>query len=398
MSQPPNNPLAKSLVSLIKVEPHPSDPLIFLSGADSSVPPGKRGAYGGLLLCQALRSASYSIPPPLGLHSAHCYFLHPGRIDHQIEYHVENLSDGKSFANRLVKVKQDGKVICVVTASWTRPPVPLPEGVFAKDEGDAADQGGAVKESNSLTMMVQAWEDNKEKSRQEVGKDGSRAPPVEAFEVPFPKYLLPWDQTPIDRQTLQQLLDEKKGQELGWKEQYWKALVLYGDDAAFTTAAARRQPGAPYDPNYSHNGRPTTRMTWFGPRTSPDDEFDEETLKLMVAFTSDFHLGGTSSRSTGLNSNSTPTIAMLASLDHAIHFYPFPKDIDPHKPFLHVMEAQVANTAANRGMSRGRIYSTDGHLLAVTGQEALYRAQRPGAAPKGVAEAGLDAEDLGARL
>lgn len=115
----------------------------------------------------------------------------------------------------------------------------------------------------------------------------------------------------------------------------------------------------------------------------------------MIAYMSDFQFIGTTARSIGLNQNSNPRLGMLASLDHVIHFYPFPHTFDPSAPFLHVMEAQAANLSSGRGIARGRIYTPDGHLIAVTGQEGVVRAGGQGSKRKGLIEGGMDEADVG---
>lgn len=91
------------------------------------IPFGARGVFGGQVIAQALVSAGRTISPPLGLHSQHCYFLLPALSDPVIEYHVERIRDGKSYANRLVKAIQNGKVIFILAASYTLPPIHLPK-------------------------------------------------------------------------------------------------------------------------------------------------------------------------------------------------------------------------------------------------------------------------------
>jgi hypothetical protein len=61
------------------------------------------------------------------LHSQHCYFLLPALATPVIEYHVDRIRDGRSYANRLVKAVQGGRVIFILAASYALPPVALPE-------------------------------------------------------------------------------------------------------------------------------------------------------------------------------------------------------------------------------------------------------------------------------
>lgn len=91
------------------------------------IPYGARGVFGGQVIAQALVAASQTVKPPLGLHSQHCYFLLPALVEPAIEYHVERIRDGKSYANRLVKAIQNGKVVFILAASYTLPPILLPK-------------------------------------------------------------------------------------------------------------------------------------------------------------------------------------------------------------------------------------------------------------------------------
>ena len=62
---------------------------------------GKR-VFGGQVLGQALRAASYTTDRPA--HSLHAYFLYGGDINAPIIYEVDRLRDGKSFVSRQVRV------------------------------------------------------------------------------------------------------------------------------------------------------------------------------------------------------------------------------------------------------------------------------------------------------
>ncbi|WVQ84692.1 acyl-CoA thioesterase II [Cryptococcus sp. DSM 104549] len=374
-----------SLIAGIQLQPHPTDPLIWLMGG-SSVPSGPRGAYGGMLVAQCLHAASKTVKPPLGLHSGRCYFLLPAPNDKQIEFKVEKLSDGRSMACRLVKACQGEKVVCISMASFALPGKPLPKEAW---QADGTEESGLVKVSNSLTMMSQPWGEDE-------GLEDSR--PRATYQVPFPEHMLPFEECEDNMAYILRQTREKGEKELGYKWQYWQDMAHFKRGAVFTTTAARRKPDAPYNPDYYHKGLPTTRMAWYQPMIYPEDVVDHELAKIMLAFISDYQLAATASRAAGLNTNSTPALNMLASIDHSIHFYPFPANYDPRRPVLHVKEAQYAHIGGGRGIARGRIYTEDGHLLALTAQEGIMRAQRPGEPRRRMPEAGVDEEDLNAKL
>lgn len=94
----------------------------------------------------------------------------------------------------------------------------------------------------------------------------------------------------------------------------------------------------------------------------------------MIGYMTDFHFIGTASRAIGLSSSSNPRLGMMASLDHTVHYYPFPSDFNASDPLLHVMETVVVDIAAGRAVVRGLVYTQDGVLVAVTSQEGVVRA------------------------
>lgn len=79
---------------------------------------GKR-VFGGQVLGQALRAASYTTDRPA--HSLHGYFLVGGDIEAPIVYQVDRVRDGKSFANRSVRALQHGQVIFHAMVSFAHP-------------------------------------------------------------------------------------------------------------------------------------------------------------------------------------------------------------------------------------------------------------------------------------
>lgn len=76
---------------------------------------GKR-VFGGQVLGQALRAASYTTDRPA--HSLHAYFLYGGDINAPIIYEVERTRDGTSFSSRQVKAIQHGRVIFTAMVSF----------------------------------------------------------------------------------------------------------------------------------------------------------------------------------------------------------------------------------------------------------------------------------------
>lgn len=74
--------------------------------------------FGGLVLAQALAAANGTVTDQWAVHSLHAYFLRPGNLDHPLIYDVQVLRDGHTFSTRRVDVRQMGRVICQVSASF----------------------------------------------------------------------------------------------------------------------------------------------------------------------------------------------------------------------------------------------------------------------------------------
>ena len=99
----------------------------------------EESVFGGLLVAQALRAATLTIPIGRLPHSLHGYFLRPGRIDIPILLEVERDRDGRAMSARRVTITQNGQAIFRLSASFqiaggrTGLQVPLPEDVVMPD-------------------------------------------------------------------------------------------------------------------------------------------------------------------------------------------------------------------------------------------------------------------------
>ncbi|KQM21048.1 acyl-CoA thioesterase [Novosphingobium sp. Leaf2] len=109
------------------------------------VPSSLLRLYGGMALSQCLAAARLTVPQDKTAHSLHAYFLKPGLIDRPLEMQVTRESDGRSFANRMVRMTQDGVPIINMMASFKAPEqagrhgmpmpdVPAPEELTSLDE------------------------------------------------------------------------------------------------------------------------------------------------------------------------------------------------------------------------------------------------------------------------
>ncbi len=66
--------------------------------------------FGGQLIAQALVAASLTLEGK-ALHSAHSYYLRVGDVNRPVEFEIEAVRDGRSFATRQVSALQDGRLL-----------------------------------------------------------------------------------------------------------------------------------------------------------------------------------------------------------------------------------------------------------------------------------------------
>ena len=115
---------------------------------------GKR-VFGGQVLGQALRAASYTTDRPA--HSLHAYFLFGGDVNAPIIYEVDRLRDGKSFSSRQVRAIQHGRTIFTAMVSFA----PLEEGLnYQISEPDYPDVASLKSEAELKKSMVEFVPEN----------------------------------------------------------------------------------------------------------------------------------------------------------------------------------------------------------------------------------------------
>lgn len=83
--------------------------------------------YGGLIVAQALRAATLSVPEGRRVHSLHAYFVRAGSEQRPVLFEVDRVRDGRSFSTRQVVASQEPGAILNLIAS------------FHDDEPDALD-------------------------------------------------------------------------------------------------------------------------------------------------------------------------------------------------------------------------------------------------------------------
>ena len=125
--------IASDLAKIIELEP-----LEHLNFRGHVPQVGWQRVFGGLVIAQALRAAQLTVTGRQA-HSLHGYFLLAGDPDQAIDYEVDPIREGRSFATRRVVARQAGKAIFAMSASFhadeddgfvhqaTMPDVPMPE-------------------------------------------------------------------------------------------------------------------------------------------------------------------------------------------------------------------------------------------------------------------------------
>ncbi len=81
---------------------------------------GWQRIFGGLVIAQALVATMRTVESSLSPHSLHAYFILPGDPRIPIDYEVDNLRDGRSFATRRAVARQNGAAIFALSASFHR--------------------------------------------------------------------------------------------------------------------------------------------------------------------------------------------------------------------------------------------------------------------------------------
>jgi acyl-CoA thioesterase II len=129
-----------NLIGLFELEQRESN---LFRGRSPAV--GWRRIFGGLVVSQALVATMKTVPDDILPHSLHAYFILPGDPDLPIDYEVDHLRDGRSFATRRTVARQNGAAIFALSASFHRreagydhqvamPDVPAPETLLSEKD------------------------------------------------------------------------------------------------------------------------------------------------------------------------------------------------------------------------------------------------------------------------
>jgi acyl-CoA thioesterase-2 len=100
-------------------------------------PPGsfRNDIFGGQVAGQSLRAAGLTVEADHQPNSVHCYFLRRGQAALPVDIEVERVRDGRTYTSRRVDVRQDGRTIFAMLASFHADEPsrefdhPMPEGI-----------------------------------------------------------------------------------------------------------------------------------------------------------------------------------------------------------------------------------------------------------------------------
>lgn len=110
--------------------------------------------FGGQVIAQAMVAAARTVDPEKQVHSLHAYFLRGGQETGELHFRVHRDFDGRTLSNRRVVIRQDGKVIFNLTASFQLPEpgpahqVPMPDLLPPEQCWDYADFAAAARNAD----------------------------------------------------------------------------------------------------------------------------------------------------------------------------------------------------------------------------------------------------------
>lgn len=253
-----------------------------------------RGSSVGLVLgdqtdnsiAQALAAASQTIKAPLGLHSQHCYFLLPADASIPINYEVERLRDGKSYANRLVKAIQRDKPVFILAASYTLPPIELPKSPKVPDAGAKEALSHSLRFALGNASESGAARKQKQKETDDIQSPFGFSP---KFQIEFPEDVMGYEECEQEESRWTKFLSDKAeldgrgkraiGEYIRVSDPNWPGTLLTWQErleSPVAIAVAKLQ--ASRDEVIAAGGN--KRMLWMKARLQPDEKPDIETIKV----------------------------------------------------------------------------------------------------------------------
>ncbi len=152
-----NKTLVDRLLTLLRLEQIDADRF---RGDSEDI--GTPNVFGGQVLGQALMAASRMVEAARPVHSLHAYFLLAGDKREPIDYLVDRVRDGRSFATRRVSAQQKGRTIFTMMASFqaaepgafehqhAMPPAPAPDTLVS----DAASRRALGQKTPALAVRA----------------------------------------------------------------------------------------------------------------------------------------------------------------------------------------------------------------------------------------------------
>lgn len=104
---------ANELLEILDLEPIDAN---LFRGQNDTV--HRQRLFGGQVLAQAIAAANKTVDSERLCHSAHGYFLRPGRPEMPVLYRIERIRDGRSFTTRRIVALQNGEAIFSMDASF----------------------------------------------------------------------------------------------------------------------------------------------------------------------------------------------------------------------------------------------------------------------------------------
>lgn len=293
-------------------------------GPDTYVGAARRypfeGLYGGQVVAQALRAAGLTVKAGYAPHSLHAYFLRMGDPSEPVRFEVERLRDGRSFLARQVVARQSTGAILNMSASFQ-----------AAGGGAHGPVGGCHEMSGQGHAVDVQFAGLPDVVPPEEGEDLSWGP---VFDL--------------------RLVQGRYGATGRW-------LPARGTRAGVGAGEAGVVEGGP------GAGGPSCSWLKMRERLPADPSVHAAAL----AYESD---SGPAWVIGALHEESCrPEVPWRpVSLDHAIWF---------HRPFRAddwlLFCASATSLNASRGLANGRVFSTEGLLVASVAQEVLLRRPRP---------------------
>ncbi|KAK8108972.1 Acyl-coenzyme A thioesterase 8 [Apiospora sp. TS-2023a] len=98
--------LLEALVSVAQLSE--STPDIYVNEGPLIQQPIGDGAFGGSVIGQAVSAASSTVSSDFDLYASQSSFLRPVKAKQEVTYHVERITDGRTYCTRVVRVTQGG--------------------------------------------------------------------------------------------------------------------------------------------------------------------------------------------------------------------------------------------------------------------------------------------------